>query len=102
MGQKQRQSCSSQKVGHISSTFGNYHSGGIAVFGVDLPNIQLLADEYAKRNFYALVPDVFKGDPIPYEFLDTVEVGLLIVISDCGAYMSSTPEILTSTEWRSY
>jgi len=43
------------------------------IFGVDLPNHQLLADIYAKSGFRVLVPDLFDGDALPHEFLDTVE-----------------------------
>ncbi|CAF1040979.1 unnamed protein product [Didymodactylos carnosus] len=37
------------------------------VFGWELKNIRLLADEYASNGFYVLVPDFFKGDPVPLE-----------------------------------
>lgn len=38
-----------------------------------MPNIRLLADEYAKAGFYAYVPDFHRGDSLPLSFLDNVE-----------------------------
>lgn len=35
------------------------------VFGWELVNTRLLADEYAKAGFYVLLPDFFNGDSIP-------------------------------------
>ena len=43
------------------------------VFGWEVPNVRLLADEYAKAGFYCYVPDVLNGDPLPTSFLDNVE-----------------------------
>lgn len=43
------------------------------IFGYDLPNTRLLADEYAKAGFYVYVPDILKGDPLPISFLQNVE-----------------------------
>lgn len=37
------------------------------VFGWDLINTRLLADEYAKAGFYVLLPDFFEGDSLPSE-----------------------------------
>lgn len=37
------------------------------VFGYDLVNTRLLADEYAQAGFYVLLPDFFQGDSLPAE-----------------------------------
>lgn len=37
------------------------------IFGYELPNVRLLADEYADNGFYVLIPDLFDGDSIPYD-----------------------------------
>ena len=56
---------------------GPYHEQPLkcenAVFGWEVPNVRLLADEYAKAGFYCYVPDVLNGDPLPMTFLDNVE-----------------------------
>jgi dienelactone hydrolase len=43
------------------------------VFGWELPNTRILADEYAKAGFYCYLPDFFEGDSIPISFLQNVE-----------------------------
>ena len=43
------------------------------IFGYELPNNRLLADEYAKAGFYVLVPDILQGDPLPISFLQVAE-----------------------------
>ncbi|KAI9713007.1 MAG: hypothetical protein M1828_001481 [Chrysothrix sp. TS-e1954] len=43
------------------------------IFGWELPNIRLLADQYAKAGFFAYVPDVHNGDSLPYDFLNAAE-----------------------------
>ncbi|KAJ6522880.1 Alpha/Beta hydrolase protein [Mycena capillaripes] len=35
------------------------------VFGLDLPNPQLLADGYAQNGFKTIIPDILHGDPVP-------------------------------------
>ncbi|KAJ8607234.1 hypothetical protein MRB53_040420 [Persea americana] len=35
------------------------------VFGYELKNTRLLADEYAKAGFYVVMPDFFQGDSLP-------------------------------------
>jgi len=42
------------------------------ILGWTLPNLQLLADEYAKAGFYVYVPDFLNGDLIPTSMLNTV------------------------------
>jgi len=42
------------------------------IFGWELPNVRLLADEYAAAGFYVYVPDFFEGDPIPHDLLNTI------------------------------
>ena len=42
------------------------------IFGWELNNARLLADEFAKAGFYVIVPDFFKGDPIPEAHLNTI------------------------------
>lgn len=45
----------------------------VDIFGWTLPNVRLLADNYAKAGFTAYVPDVHNGDSVDPSFLDTVE-----------------------------
>ena len=42
------------------------------IFGYSLPNARLLADEFAKAGFYVVIPDVFQGDPVSHELLNTI------------------------------
>ena len=39
------------------------------VFGVDLVNAQLLADDFARHGFLTVIPDYLNGDPIPVDAL---------------------------------
>ncbi|KAK4616884.1 uncharacterized protein CLAFUR5_20294 [Fulvia fulva] len=43
------------------------------IFGWRLPNVRLLADNYAKSGFTAYIPDIHDGDFLPIDFLDTAE-----------------------------
>jgi len=43
------------------------------IFGYEFPNVRLLADNYAKEGFFALIPDLHEGDSLPKEFLQDVE-----------------------------
>lgn len=43
------------------------------IFGYDLPNTRLLADEYAKAGFYVYVPDILSGDALPIDLLQNIE-----------------------------
>ena len=43
------------------------------VFGWELRNTRLLADNYAKAGFYYYIPDVHEGDSLPFSFLQNVE-----------------------------
>ncbi|KAK5123950.1 hypothetical protein LTR85_002147 [Meristemomyces frigidus] len=45
----------------------------VDIFGWKLPNVRLLADEYAAAGFTAYIPDVHSGDSIDESFLQTVE-----------------------------
>ncbi|KAJ7233088.1 dienelactone hydrolase endo-1,3,1,4-beta-D-glucanase [Mycena rebaudengoi] len=36
-------------------------------FGLDLPNAQLLADDFARNGFKTVIPDYLNGDPIPVD-----------------------------------
>ncbi|KAK4546112.1 hypothetical protein LTR36_002249 [Oleoguttula mirabilis] len=45
----------------------------VDIFGWKLPNVRLLADEYAAAGFTAYIPDVHEGDSIDESFLQTVE-----------------------------
>ncbi|KAK5940229.1 hypothetical protein PMZ80_007649 [Knufia obscura] len=45
----------------------------VDIFGYELPNTRLLADEYAKQGFLVYVPDILQGDPLPISFLQNVE-----------------------------
>lgn len=39
------------------------------IFGFQLPNVRLLADEWADQGYYVLVPDIYQGDPIDNSML---------------------------------
>ena len=43
------------------------------VFGWELTNTRLLADEYAKEGFYVYLPDFHQADSLPIDFLQNVE-----------------------------
>ncbi|MCJ1413671.1 hypothetical protein MMC19_007793 [Ptychographa xylographoides] len=43
------------------------------IFGWELPNVRLLADNYAQAGFYCYVPDVHNGNSLPISFLQNVE-----------------------------
>lgn len=43
------------------------------VFGWELPNTRLLADQYAAQGFTAYIPDVHEGDSLDIDFLQTCE-----------------------------
>lgn len=40
------------------------------IFGIHLPNHQLLADDYARNGFKVVIPDILNGDPAPVDALD--------------------------------
>lgn len=43
------------------------------IFGYELPNIRLVADEYAEKGgFYVLVPDLFQGDYVDHGLLKAI------------------------------
>lgn len=42
------------------------------IFGYDLNNARLLADEYAAAGFYVVVPDVLEGDNIDHNLLNAI------------------------------
>jgi len=39
------------------------------IFGLELPNAQLLADDFAINGFQVYLPDYLNGDPVPADFL---------------------------------
>jgi len=43
------------------------------VFGIELPNHLLLADDFARNGFKVYIPDLFKGDPVPADALNPGE-----------------------------
>lgn len=43
------------------------------LFGWELPNVRLLADEYARAGFYAYIPDILFGDSVPIDYLQNIE-----------------------------
>ncbi|TKA65623.1 hypothetical protein B0A49_08358 [Cryomyces minteri] len=45
----------------------------VDIFGWALPNVRLLADNYARAGFYCYIPDLHEGDSVDVEFLQTVE-----------------------------
>eukprot|EP01117_Protostelium_nocturnum_P020105 TRINITY_DN8898_c0_g1_i1.p1 TRINITY_DN8898_c0_g1~~TRINITY_DN8898_c0_g1_i1.p1 ORF type:complete len:272 (+),score=102.07 TRINITY_DN8898_c0_g1_i1:55-870(+) len=60
------------------------------IFGWEVPNARLLADEYAKNGFYVYLPDLLKGDSLPIELLkkiapseaDPPREGIITAIAD--------------------
>lgn len=48
------------------------------MFGWELPDVRLLANEYARAGFYAYTPDIQSGDVIPLDFIQAVEPPLEI------------------------
>lgn len=42
------------------------------IFGPDLNNVKIAADEWAGQGFKVLVPDVFENDPVPHEHLKAI------------------------------
>jgi len=42
------------------------------IFGVNIPNTQLLADTWAENGFYVVLPDIFQGDAVPLEHINTI------------------------------
>jgi dienelactone hydrolase len=48
------------------------------IFGFEFKNVRLLADSYAKSGFYVYIPDFLQGDPLPIEFLQSVEPPLKV------------------------
>ncbi|ODQ56246.1 dienelactone hydrolase family protein [Saitoella complicata NRRL Y-17804] len=43
------------------------------VFGWELNNARLLADDYARAGFYAVLPDILNGDSLPADYLDSAK-----------------------------
>src|SRR3954468_4483698 len=41
------------------------------VLGMDFPNIQLLADQFAQNGYLTLIPDVFNGAEVPFPIPDS-------------------------------
>jgi len=39
------------------------------IFGVDLVNTKLVADEWAGQGYKVLLPDLFDNDPVPHQHL---------------------------------
>ncbi|CAK4014551.1 hypothetical protein DOTSEDRAFT_47898 [Lecanosticta acicola] len=70
-----------EKVGGVDTYIAEPQGGSksktvvflVDIFGWKLPNVRLLADNYAKAGFYAYIPDAHTGDSLPSAFLDTVE-----------------------------
>lgn len=52
------------------------------VFGWKLPNVRLLADDYAKAGFTCYVPDVHQGDSVSFEYLYSAEPPLKVKESE--------------------
>ena len=42
------------------------------IFGYELPNVRLLADEFAKNGLHVLIPDLFDGDYVPHDLLKAI------------------------------
>ncbi|KAJ9490154.1 hypothetical protein VN97_g3103 [Penicillium thymicola] len=44
------------------------------IFGLDLVNSQLIADQYAANGYFVVMPDLFKGDPVPMDHPESFSV----------------------------
>jgi len=67
-----------EKVGgvdaYIAIPTGDYPKDAVIlflsdIFGIQLPNGQLLADDFARNGFKVVMPDLFNGDPVTPDFL---------------------------------
>jgi dienelactone hydrolase len=38
-------------------------------FGLEFVNNKLLADDFARAGYFTVIPDIFNGDPVPFEHL---------------------------------
>jgi len=43
------------------------------VFGMQFPNSQLLADDFARNGFATYIPDYLNGDPVTQAMLDSAK-----------------------------
>ncbi|KAF7326112.1 Dienelactone hydrolase endo--beta-d-glucanase [Mycena kentingensis (nom. inval.)] len=64
------------------------------VFGLALENNKMLADDFARNGFFTIVPDMFGGDPIPPEALDSVTHRLDPSFNRDRWFAAHTPEIV--------
>ncbi|KAH8833223.1 dienelactone hydrolase endo-1,3,1,4-beta-D-glucanase [Flagelloscypha sp. PMI_526] len=60
-------------------------------FGLPLVNNKLLADSFAANGFYAVVPDIFNGDPVTMAALESGEFKFVEWIPNHGAAQTRPP-----------
>lgn len=53
------------------------------IFGVDLVNTKLLADEWAGTGWKVLLPDVFEGDAVGHEHLKVRLSSIRLLCREC-------------------
>ncbi|TFY74576.1 hypothetical protein EWM64_g9436 [Hericium alpestre] len=71
------------------------------VFGLDLPNNLLLADDYARNGFQVYAPDLFDGDPVPADRLGpNVRFPSSSPNSDVHTHLDMTQGDFDMTKWR--
>ncbi|CAO2654393.1 Nn.00g111260.m01.CDS01 [Neocucurbitaria sp. VM-36] len=63
-----------KKIGDIRTYFAYPENGSTQnavlimtdVFGMDFPNVQLIADQFAANGYFTVIPDVFNGNEVPF------------------------------------
>jgi len=70
----------------------------VDIFGYKLNNARLLADEYADKGFYVVMPDILEGDAVPHEILQAIAPlstsearGIIVGAKDAAAVGTTLP-----------
>ncbi|KAK9463360.1 dienelactone hydrolase family-domain-containing protein [Lipomyces oligophaga] len=59
------------------------------IFGHVFSNAQLIADDFAEQGYLVLVPDILKGDPVPWDYFDKLQD------FDLGTWLTKHPKEVT-------